>query len=212
MGAPFANRAEAGRELAARLAGPDRGSVVVLGLPRGGVPVAAEVARALEAPLDVFIVRKLGVPGRAELAFGAVASGGVEVHNDDIIASARLNSAQIHDIARAETDEVARREVALRGGEAPVELTGRTVILVDDGVATGATMCAAISGVRAHDPAAIVAAVPVAPPEVVDRMAALADEVVVLSTPSRFMSVGAFYSDFRQLRDSDVVELLRASR
>jgi putative phosphoribosyl transferase len=211
MGTRFATRSEAGQQLGARLASSDRDDVVVLGLPRGGVPVAAEVARALDAPLDVFIVRKLGVPGHAELAFGAVASGGVEVHNDDIISAAHIDRAVMRDIADAETAEVARREETLRGGRPPVELADRTVILVDDGVATGATMVAAIAGVRAHKPRSVVAAAPVAPPEVVDRMADAADEVVVLMTPAVFTSVGGFYNDFSQLRDEEVVEILRAN-
>jgi putative phosphoribosyl transferase len=207
----FATRSEAGKQLGARLASSDRDDVVVLGLPRGGVPVAAEVARALDAPLDVFIVRKLGVPGHAELAFGAVASGGVEVHNDDIISAAHIDRAVMRDIADAEAAEVTRREQTLRGGRPPVELADRTVILVDDGVATGATMVAAISGVRAHKPRAVVAAAPVAPPDVVDRMADAADEVVVLMTPVGFTSVGGFYNDFSQLSDEDVVEILHSS-
>src|SRR4051794_6259739 len=174
----FRNRAEAGRLLAERLrqfAGRD--DVVVLGLPRGGVPVAFEVARALDAPLDVFLVRKLGVPGHEELAFGAIASGGTRVLNQQLIDSLNLPRETIEAVASRELQELQRRERAYRGDRSPPDLTGRTVILVDDGLATGSTMLAAIHAVRRDDPARVVVAVPVAAPEVCDALRAEADEV-----------------------------------
>jgi predicted phosphoribosyltransferase len=182
---------------------------VVLGLPRGGVPVAAAVAQALEAPLDAFVVRKLGVPSQPELAFGAVASGGVRVLNPDVVAGARLDAATIDRLTESAAAEVARRERAYRGARPGLVLGGRTVILVDDGIATGATVRAAVTAARAHAPAGVVVAAPVAPVEVVRQLEQSADRVVVLVEATRFGSVGSFYLDFAQLSDADVQAVIR---
>jgi len=207
----FATRAEAGRLLGARLVETYRAAnPVVLGLPRGGVPVAAEVANALGAPMDVFVVRKLGVPSQPELAFGAVASGGVRVLNPGIVTAARLDAATVDRLTVVGAAEVERREQAYRGARAPLALSGCTVILVDDGIATGATVRAAIEAVRVHRPLEVVVAAPVAPAEVVDELAEIADRVVVLVAAKRFGSVGWFYDDFSQLSDADVQALVRA--
>jgi putative phosphoribosyl transferase len=205
----FENRLQAGQELAEALeeyAG--RGDVVVLGLPRGGVPVAMEVARKLRAPLDVFLVRKLGVPGHEELAMGAIASGGVLVRNEDIIASLNISEADIERVAQDETEELKRRERAYRGDRAPVQLAGKTVILVDDGLATGASMRAAVEAVRHHDPAQVVVAVPTAPPDTKEALKTDADDVVCVETPRPFGGVGRWYRDFAQTNDEEVRELL----
>lgn len=212
MRARFATRAEAGRRLGARLVeGYRAAGPVVLGLPRGGVPVAAEVADALDATVDVFVVRKLGVPTQPELAFGAVASGGVRVLNPGVVAKARLDAVTIERLSDAGAAEVGRRERAYRGARPPLALGGRTVILVDDGIATGATMRATVEAVRAHRPARVVVAAPVAPAAVVDQLAQFADDVVVLVAAIRFHSVGTFYGDFGQLSDADVQAVLRAA-
>jgi len=206
----FATRAEAGRLLGARLVEAYRAaSPVVLGLPRGGVPVAAEVGKALDAPVDVFVVRKLGLPSQPELAFGAVASGGVRVLNPGVVAAARLDEATIERLTAAGAAEVERREQAYRGAGAPLALSGSTVILVDDGIATGATVRAAVEAIRAHRPAGVVVAAPVAPADVVGELTAVADRVIVLVAATRFGSVGSFYDDFSQLSDADVQGLLR---
>jgi putative phosphoribosyl transferase len=207
----FATRFDAGRRLGARLA--DRyadADPVVLGLPRGGVPVAAEVAAALGARMDVFVVRKLGVPWQPELAFGAVASGGARVLNSDVVAAGRLDGATIDRLTEAAAAEVQRRERAYRGAGAAPELRGRTVILVDDGIATGATVRAAVEAVRALGAAAVVVAAPVAPQRVVAQLREVADRVVVLVSAARFGSVGSFYGDFGQLSDLDVQDIMRA--
>lgn len=208
---PFADRVEAGAELAARLqhlAG--KGDVVVLALPRGGVPVAHEVARALGAPLDVFVVRKLGLPGHRELAMGAIASGGVRVLNDDVVGWYRVPEAVIDAVAREERAELERRETAYRGGRPPVELRGRVVLLIDDGLATGSSMKAAVQAVRAHAPARIVVAVPVGAPETCRAFETIADEVVCARMPEHFSAVGLWYRDFSQTTDEEVRDLLRA--
>jgi putative phosphoribosyl transferase len=212
MSARFHDRAEAGRLLGARLARAfGAADAVVLGLPRGGVPVAAEVAKALDVPVDLFVVRKLGVPQQPELAFGAVASGGVRVLNPGVVASARLDEATIDRLSTAAGQEVERRERAYRSGQARPELRGRTVILVDDGIATGATVRAAIEAVRALGAAVVVVAAPCAPAEVVDELSASADHVVVLVADKHFGSVGWHYHDFAQLSDADVQASLRGS-
>jgi erythromycin esterase-like protein/predicted phosphoribosyltransferase len=200
---------EAGRSVAERLdryTGAD--DVVVLGLPRGGVPVAYEVARRLMAPLDVFVVRKLGVPGHEELAFGAIATGGVRVLADDLLARLDMPREWIEAIDAKERRELTRRERAYRGQRPSPQLTGRVVVLVDDGLATGATMLAAVRAVREQDPARVVVAVPVADPEICERLRRDADEVVCVSTPRPMLAVGAWYDDFSQVSDEQVRELL----
>lgn len=209
----YANRREAGVDLAARLSAlRERDDVVVLGLPRGGVPVAYEVAVALGAPLDVFVVRKLGVPGHAELAMGAIASGGVRVMNDDVLAWYSVPETAIEQVARAEGLELERREQEYRSGQPLVSVGGRIVVLVDDGVATGSTMKAAVQAVRALAPARIVVAVPVGAVDTCRALAATADEVVCARTPEPFSAVGLWYRDFSQTTDEEVRELLEQSR
>jgi putative phosphoribosyl transferase len=201
----FATRIDAGRRLGARLT--ERygdADAVVLGLPRGGVPVAAEVAAALGAPIDVFVVRKLGLPWQPELAFGAVASGGARVLNPDVVAAAHLDDATIDRLSAVAAEEIERRDQAYRGATPRPDLSGRTVILVDDGIATGATVRAAVEAVRALGAATVVVAAPVAPAQVVQELSAIADEVVVLEAAKRFGSVGSFYVNFHQLSDDDV--------
>jgi predicted phosphoribosyltransferase len=201
----FRDRADAGRLLAAAVAdrapGPDP---VVLGLPRGGVPVAASVAAALHAPLDVFVVRKLGVPQHRELAMGAVASGGVRVVNDDVVRRLGIPAGEIERVAGEEQVELVRRERAYRGERGPLALGGRAAVLVDDGVATGASLRAAVQAVRALGPAQVVVAVPVGAPDAVARLTHAADDVVCLHAPASFGAVGAFYADFRQTTDDEV--------
>jgi predicted phosphoribosyltransferase len=213
--ARFANRHAAGTELgallAARLAGRDlaRSDVVVLGLPRGGLPVAAEVAAALHASLDMFSVRKLGVPGYPELALGAVATGGVRVLNDDVLASVPdVDRDEIEAITRRELAELRRREEIYRGGRPAADLAHRTVVLVDDGLATGATMRAAIRAAR-RSAARVVAAAPVASWQSLAQVEPEADEVVVVHAPRRLGAVGAYYDDFHQVSDEEVCALLR---
>ncbi|HZP47741.1 MAG TPA: phosphoribosyltransferase [Vicinamibacterales bacterium] len=206
----FADRRDAGRELAPRLEHfRGRRDVVVLGLPRGGVPVAFEVAEALDAPLDVFVVRKLGTPGQPELAIGALASGGVRVLNDDVIRSYGVPDSEIEAVARSELAELQRREDAYREGRAVTDLRDRVVILVDDGLATGSTMRAAVQAVRAHEPARVVAAAPVGSPDACRQLAGLADETVCAQTPERFSAVGLWYRDFSQTTDDEVRALLQ---
>jgi predicted phosphoribosyltransferase len=209
----FRDRAEAGRVLAERLrryAGRD--DVVVLGLPRGGVPVAFEVARELGVPLDVFLVRKLGVPGHEELAFGAIATGGTRVLNTELIERLALPPEWIEAIDARERRELERRERAYRGDEPPPDLAGRMVILVDDGLATGSTMLAAVRAIREDDPARIVVAVPVGDPGVCARLETVADEVVCAITPRPLRSVGSWYEDFSQTSDDEVRDLLARAR
>jgi predicted phosphoribosyltransferase len=206
---PFADRRAAGTELAAHLDQyKDRDDVVVLALPRGGVPVAHEVARALGAPLDVFLVRKLGLPAHRELAMGAIASGGVRVLNDEVVGWYRVPMAVIDAVAREEQAELERREITYREGRAPLSLRGRTVLLIDDGLATGSTMKAAVQAVRAHAPARIVVAVPVGAPDTCREFADVADEIVCARSPERFSAVGEWYRDFSQTTDAEVRELL----
>ena len=205
----FRDRREAGRLLAAKLSTyAGKPDIVVLGLPRGGVPVAFEVARALAAPLDVFLVRKLGVPGHEELAMGAVASGGVLVLNDDVIARLGIAPDEIDAVAAKETAELARREQLYRSGRTSPEFSGRTVILVDDGLATGATMRAAITALRQSGPARIIVAVPTAAPDICEEFKKQADEIVCYMTPAPFLAVGRWYEDFGQTTDDEVCALL----
>jgi predicted phosphoribosyltransferase len=206
---PFANRREAGAELARRLDHyAHRDDVVVLALPRGGVPVACEVARALRAPLDVFIVRKLGLPGHRELAMGALASGGVRVLNQDVVSWYRVPDAIIDEVSREEQTELERRERLYREGRPAVEVAGRVVLLIDDGLATGSTMKAAVQAVRARGPSRIVVAVPVGAPETCREFQGIADEIVCARTPEPFSAVGQWYHDFSQTTDEEVRELL----
>ena len=207
----FADRRAAGRALAAQLrhyAGRD--DVVVLALPRGGVPVAYEVATALDSRLDLFLVRKLGTPGHRELAMGAIASGGVRVLNEDVVRWYGITPIAIDTVAREEERELQRREIAYREGREPVAIEGRVVILIDDGLATGSTMRAAVKAVRQLKPTRIVVGVPVGARETCDEMAAFADEVVCARSPEPFSAVGQWYLDFDQTTDEEVRRLLSA--
>jgi putative phosphoribosyl transferase len=206
---PFRDRSEAGRLLASKLdAYVNRPDVLVLALPRGGVPVAYEVARALGAPLDVFLVRKLGVPGHEEPAMGAIATGGVRVLSDQVVRALRIPDYVIDAVAAQEQQELARRERLYRGGRPPPDVRGRTVILVDDGLATGATMHAAIKALRQLQPARLVVAVPTAAPETCEALRAEVDEVICAITPEPFYAVGLWYEDFSQTTDEEVRDLL----
>jgi putative phosphoribosyl transferase len=209
----FRDRRDAGRRLAAKLGRyAGRPDVLVLGLPRGGVPVAAEVAAALGAPLDVFVVRKLGVPGHEELAMGAIASGGVRVLNDDVVERLGIPERTIDRAAKAEKRELERRERAYRGDRLPPDPRGKVVVLVDDGLATGATMRAAVRAVRGLDPGRVVVAVPVGAAKSCDEFADVADEVVCATEPDPFLAVGYWYEDFSQTTDDEVRELLTRDR
>ena len=206
----FRDRYDAGRRLAAALGSyTGRDDVLVLALPRGGVPVGYEVARALGAPLDVMQVRKLGVPGREELAMGAIASGGVRILSDDVVQALSIPERVIATVAAVEETELDRRERIYREGRPFPEVRGRTVILVDDGLATGSTMRAAAAALRAQGAGRLVAAVPVAPKETCDALRELVDEVICAVTPEPFLAVGEWYEDFTQTSDADVRDLLR---
>lgn len=204
----YRDRRHAGQVLAGALERRAGDDVVVLALPRGGVPIAFEVAARLGAPLDVFVVRKLGVPGHEELAMGAIASGGVQVLSDELIKRLGIDAAAIATVAARERRELARREQAYRGERAPLAVAGRTVILIDDGLATGATMKAAVAGLRQLGPRQIIVAVPVASQEACAELGELADEIVCLVTPSPFWGVGNWYDDFGQTSDDEVRTLL----
>ena len=209
---PFRHRDEAGHALAERLAplagSWDRTKAMVLALPRGGVPVARPIAQALGLPLDVLIVRKLGVPGQPEFAMGAIASGGLRVLNEDVVRELDISAATVDSVARAETLELARREQLYRGQRPPLAIGGRTVIVVDDGLATGATMRAAVQALRTQAPARIVVAVPVAAADTAARLRSEADEVVTVATPEPFVAVGRWYRDFEQVEDAEVRRVL----
>jgi len=212
MAGRFRDRRDAGRLLAAKLgAYAGRPDVLVLALPRGGVPVAYEVARALSAPLDVFLVRKLGVPGHEELAMGAVATGMVRVLNDQIVRGLRIPNEVIDAVAAREQEELARRERLYRGNRPPPDVRGRTVILVDDGLATGATMLAAVKALRQQQPSRIVVAVPIAAPETCEQLGAEVDDIICAVTPEPFYAVGLWYEDFSQTTDDEVRDLLARS-
>lgn len=209
----FSDRRAAGRELAKELeryAG--RPDVVVLALPRGGVPVGFELARALSADLDVFVVRKLGVPGHEELGFGAIAPGGVRILNDEVVNSLELDHATIEAVIERESRELERRDRAYRGDRRRPEVADRVAILVDDGLATGSSMRVAIEAVRSRDPRRVVVAVPVAPPDTVQRLRALVDEVVCLVVSERLGAIGLWYEDFSPTTDDEVRKLLAATR
>ncbi|MFC6078566.1 phosphoribosyltransferase [Microbispora bryophytorum] len=208
--AVFVDRRDAGLRLGERLRGlQGTGDVVVLGLPRGGVPVAFQVARALGAPLDVIVVRKLGVPYQPELGFGAIGEGGVRVVNPDVVRLANITRDEMAEVERRERAELERRARRFRAGHEPVDLAGRTVIVVDDGIATGGTARAACQVARAHGPSRVVLAVPVGAPETIASLRRDADEVVCLDTPDHFYAIGSWYDDFTQASDEDVVECLR---
>lgn len=207
--AGFADRRDAGRALAAAL-GRLRGTpdLLVLGLPRGGVPVAAEVAGSLGAELDVFVVRKLGLPAQPELAMGAIASGGIRVLNEDVVAEAGVPPEVVDEVTRREDAELRARERRYRGDRPPARIEGRTVVLVDDGLATGATMRAAVDAVRTQRPAELVVAVPVAAAETCGRLARHGVHVVCPLTPERFVAVGQWYRDFAPVEDEEVAALV----
>ncbi len=205
----FFDRREAGRALAELLSKrTDLVDPVVLALPRGGVPVGFEVARALECPLDVLLVRKLGLPDQPELAMGAIASGGVRVMNPEVVTGAWVSEHEIQRVIEEETRELERRELAYRGDRPPAEVRGRTVILVDDGVATGSSILAAIRALRAREPAAVVVAVPVAPKGTTTHLASEADAVVCAATPEPFYAISLAYGSFPQVSDEEVRALL----
>ena len=210
MPIPIPDRAAAGQALARLLASysgcPD---AIVLALPRGGVPVAYEIASALQLRLDLLLVRKLGVPGHAELAMGAIASGGVRVLNRDVLASLYIDEAAIEAVAERETEELQRRDRAYRGARPAPQLAGQQVILVDDGLATGATMQAAVKAVRQQGPARLVVAVPVAPPETAAALREQVDELVCPFMPDNLMAIGRWYLDFSQTSDQQVLDLLQ---
>lgn len=209
----FPDRRAAGRELARLLTDfAEHDDVTVLALPRGGVPVAAEVARALGAPLDVFIVRKLGLPGHEEFAMGAIATGGVRVLNEEVLRHFDVTDDVVAAAAAQEGEELERRDRLYRDGRPAPELRGRTVIIVDDGLATGATMRAAVEAVRAFEPHAVVVAVPVASPEACDDLAAEADAIFCARTPDPFHAVGLWYDEFEQTSDDEVREILSRQR
>ena len=207
----FRDRTEAGQLLALKLSAyANDPNVVVLALPRGGVPVAYEVAHALGLPLDVFLVRKMGVPGNVELAMGAIASGGVRVLNDDVVSYLHISEDAINEVARREQHELERRERLYRGIRPPPDLSGKTVILVDDGLATGATMKAAVAALRNHHPARVIVAVPVAARSTCEAFEAMTDDIVCICDRiyEPFYAVGLWYEDFRQTTDAEVRDFL----
>jgi putative phosphoribosyl transferase len=210
MNERFRDRAQAGRMLADSLAPRYRGrdDVVVLALPRGGVPVGYEIARAIGAPLDVLVVRKLGLPHQPELAMGAIATGGVQVVHDEV--AALVGSDVLEQVATREKEELERRERAFRGGRAPLDVGGKAVIVVDDGLATGSTMRAAIQSLHRRGVGKVVVAVPTAPPQTIRALEDEVDELVCLMTPEPFIAIGRWYEDFAQLTDQDVQSLLAA--
>jgi putative phosphoribosyl transferase len=206
----FANRREAGQELARKLSKyAGRSDVILLALPRGGVPIAYEVALALKAPLDVFLVRKLGLPGREELAIGAIASGGIQILNEDIIDAVGLDRRMINLVVQQELKELQRREEQYRDDRPAPDLRDRTVILIDDGLATGASMLAAVRGVRAQNPTRIIVAVPAGAPQAIELLQSQADEIIYVIAPDPFEGVGKWYEDFSQTTDEEVKFLLK---
>ena len=209
----FKDRVDAGRQLAGRLSDyRERADVLVLALPRGGVPVASEVADALNAPLDVFLVRKLGVPGQEELAMGAVASGGMRILNEEVMGDLQLSWQALERVTVHERRELERRERRYRHGRELLDPRGRLVLLVDDGVATGSSMLVAVEALRRFGPSRVVVAVPLAPPSAVRKLEARADEVVCVLTPEPFGAVGSFYESFSQTTDEEVCAILQRQR
>ena len=209
----FEDRRDAGRRLAQLLLrSRPAGDIVVLGLPRGGVPVAWEIARALDATLDVFLVRKLGTPGHPELAMGAIASGSTRVINEEVVQALGIDRDQIEAVARREESELERRDEVYRRGRSLTSLVNRTVVLVDDGLATGSTMKAAVQAVRQHAPSRVIVAVPVGAPETCRALREIADDVICAQTPSSFSAVGQWYRDFSQTTDGEVIALLSESQ
>ena len=206
----FQDRSEAGRILARQLEKyKNRPDVLVLALPRGGVPVAYEVAKELNAPLGIFLVRKLGVPGHEEVALGAIATGGIRILNEDFIRRLGIPRRVVDAVTAREQQELARRERLYRGDQPAPDIKGRTVIIVDDGLATGSTMKAALAALRKQEPVKLVVAVPTAPPETCDSLRADADEVICAVTPDPFLAVGAWYRGFDQTTDDEVRDLLK---
>jgi putative phosphoribosyl transferase len=209
----FTDRTEAGKYLASQLENyADRDDVVVLALPRGGVPVAYEVARALRVPLDIFLVRKLGVPGHEELAMGAIATGDIRVLNKDVVDYLQIPAEVIDAVADVELEELKRRERAYRGDRTEPNVQGKTIILVDDGLATGSTMRAAASALKQQKPAKIVVAVPVSAPQTCNEYRMGVDQIICAATPEPFYGVGQWYLDFSQITDDEVRELLERAR
>jgi putative phosphoribosyl transferase len=209
MSRPFVDRADAGRVLAKELSDyADRKDVIVLALPRGGVPVAFEVARALNAPLDVFVVRKLGAPALEELAMGAIASGDVVVINEDVVKALKISREAIATSVDHEREELARREAIYRGNRPPLDVEDRTVILIDDGLATGSTMRAAVAALRNKNPARIVVAVPIGAASTCAELRSIADDCICAIAPEHFRAVGLWYDDFAQTADAEVCEVL----
>jgi putative phosphoribosyl transferase len=209
----YRDRSDAGKKLSRKLAKfSDRDDVIVLALPRGGVPVAYEVAQALRVPLDIFLVRKLGVPGHEELAMGAIAMGGVRVLNDDVVDYLLISRRVIDAVAAMELEELRRRELKYRGHRPKPDVTGKTVILVDDGLATGSTIRAAALALRQQMPESIVVAVPVAAAEACDEYQIGVDEIICVATPEPFLGVGQWYDDFAQTTDEEVHDLLERAR
>lgn len=205
---PFTDRADAGRRLAARLADYRSPDVVVLGLPRGGVPVAFVVAAALHAPLDVLVVRKLGVPFEPELAMGAIGEGGVRVLNEQVLADAEITDVQLAAVEASQREVLDQRVAHLRKGVPPASLEGRTALIIDDGIATGATARAACQVARARGAARVILAAPVAPPHRIPALEEVADEVICLETPVAFYAIGHFYDDFSEVSEAEVATLL----
>jgi putative phosphoribosyl transferase len=206
----FQDRSEAGRALAAQLKTfENQRNILVLGIPRGGVPVAFEIAAKLHAPLDVFVVRKLGVPGQVELGFGAIASGGMRFLDASIVQAAGISEQDIAEITATETRELERREHAYRGGRSPLAVEGRTIILVDDGIATGSSMQVAITALREMKVSQLVVAVPVAPVSTCRRLRTQVEDLVCVQMPTFFHAIGEFYEDFSQVSDQEVTDLLR---
>jgi putative phosphoribosyl transferase len=213
MKKPFFNRTEAGKFLAENLSGyVDRDDVLLLALPRGGVPVATEVAKRLKVPLDVFVVRKLGLPDHLELTMGAIASGGVRVTNRDVVEGWQIPEMVIDAVAAQEQEELARRERVYRGDFPPHEVKGKTVILVDDGIATGSTMLAATAALRQLEAGRVVAAAPVIAGSTYDRIRRAADDVAAVIVPEEFYSIGQWYEDFSLITDEDVHQLLAQAK